>query len=108
MTKWKNCCSELAKLIQGFFSVFNSLISLGKFYNLFRYWELVPDLDVARDRIKDLEHQLEEASRKLEEQEDKHKQLYLQMYSQGQEAARLEHENQVRDDDNYNVDFYFF
>lgn len=80
----------------------------------------MPDLDVARERIKDLELQLDEASRKLEEQEDKQKQLYLQMYSQGQEAARLEHEKQVRVDDgnyyynhcsnscSYNVDFYFF
>ncbi|XP_050302282.1 protein quick-to-court isoform X2 [Anthonomus grandis grandis] len=60
-----------------------------------RYWELVPELDAAKERIKELELQLEEASRKLEEQEDKAKQTYLQMYSQGQAAARLEQENAV-------------
>lgn len=60
-----------------------------------RYWELVPELDTARDRIKELEVQLEEASKKLQEQEDKQKQSYLQMYNKGQEAARLEHENRV-------------
>ncbi|XP_049826578.1 protein quick-to-court isoform X2 [Aethina tumida] len=60
-----------------------------------RYWELVPELDTARDRIKELEVQLEEASKKLQEQEDKQKQSYLQMYNKGQEAARLEHENRL-------------
>ncbi|ERL85962.1 hypothetical protein D910_03377 [Dendroctonus ponderosae] len=58
-----------------------------------RYWELVPELDSAKEKIKELELQLEEASRRLEEQEDKAKQTYLQMYSQGQAAARLEQEN---------------
>ncbi|KAL1494224.1 hypothetical protein ABEB36_009852 [Hypothenemus hampei] len=60
-----------------------------------RYWELVPELDHAKEKIKELESQLEEASRKLAEQEDKAKQTYMQMYSQGQAAARLEHENAV-------------
>uniref|UniRef100_A0AAR5PC19 GRIP domain-containing protein n=1 Tax=Dendroctonus ponderosae TaxID=77166 RepID=A0AAR5PC19_DENPD len=60
-----------------------------------RYWELVPELDSAKEKIKELELQLEEASRRLEEQEDKAKQTYLQMYSQGQAAARLEQENAV-------------
>ncbi|XP_066261474.1 protein quick-to-court-like isoform X1 [Euwallacea similis] len=60
-----------------------------------RYWELVPELDAAKEKFKELELQLEEASRKLQEQEDKAKQTYLQMYSQGQAAARMEHENSV-------------
>lgn len=60
-----------------------------------RYWELVPDLEAARERIKELEGKLDEACRKLEEQSDKHKQMYLEMYKQGQEAARLEHEKCV-------------
>ncbi|XP_017786516.1 PREDICTED: myosin-11 isoform X2 [Nicrophorus vespilloides] len=60
-----------------------------------RYWDLVPDLDNAKDRIKELESQLEDALRKLEEQDDKHKQVYLQMYAQGQEAAKVEREQQV-------------
>lgn len=60
-----------------------------------RYWELVPELDAAREKIKELEMQLEEASKKLQEQEEKAKQNYLQMYSQGQTAARLEQENAV-------------
>lgn len=61
-----------------------------------RYWELVPDLEAAKERIKELEQQLEEASEKLQQQEEKQKQMYLQMFNQGQEAARLEQEKQVR------------
>lgn len=61
-----------------------------------RYWELVPELDAAKERIKELELQLEEASKKLSEQEDNAKQTYLEMYSKGQTAARIEHENTVR------------
>lgn len=60
-----------------------------------RYWELVPDLQTAKERIKELEQQLEEASEKLQQQEEKQKQMYLQMFNQGQEAARLEQEKQV-------------
>lgn len=60
-----------------------------------RYWQLVPDLDAARERIKELETQLEEACQKLEQQEDKQKQTYLQMYTQGQAAAKLEQEKKV-------------
>lgn len=68
----------------------------------------MPDLESAKDRIKELENQLEDASRKLEEQEDKQKQIYLKMYCKGQEAARLEHETQVREDENMYIHFYFF
>lgn len=55
----------------------------------------MPDLDNAKERIKELEVQLEEALKKLEEQEEKHKQIYLQMYAQGQQAAKMEREQQV-------------
>lgn len=60
-----------------------------------RYWQLVPDLDAARERIKELEQQLEEACNKLEQQEEKHKEMYLQMYNQGHAAAKLEQEKHV-------------
>ncbi|RZC38071.1 myosin heavy chain, clone 203 [Asbolus verrucosus] len=60
-----------------------------------RYWELVPELDLAKEKIKELESQLEEACQKLAQQEEKQKKTYLEMYNQGQEAARLERENKV-------------
>lgn len=62
-----------------------------------RYWQLVPDLEAAREKIAELEQHLDEACRKLEEQNDKHKQMYLQMYQQGQEAAKMECEAQIMD-----------
>lgn len=62
-----------------------------------RYWELVPDLDAAKERIKELEQSLDDACRKLEESEDKSKQMYLQMYRQGQQAAKLEQEKHVNE-----------
>lgn len=64
--------------------------------SLFRYWQLVPDLEAAKERIKELEQQLEDACKKLEQQEDKQKQTYLQMYNQGLAAAKLEQEKKVR------------
>lgn len=70
----------------------NFYFSLAIFYS---YWELVPDLEVAKQKIKELEQQLEEACKKLEEREGAHKQMYLQMYNQGHEAAKLEHEKQA-------------
>lgn len=60
-----------------------------------RYWQLVPEVESAKDRIKELEQQLEEASKKLEEQEAKAKETYAKMYTQGQEAAKIERENMV-------------
>ncbi|XP_018570332.1 myosin-9 isoform X2 [Anoplophora glabripennis] len=60
-----------------------------------RYWQLVPELETAKERIKELEQQLEEASKKLEEQEEKAKETYAKMYTQGQEAAKVERENMV-------------
>lgn len=60
-----------------------------------RYWQLVPELETARDRIKDLEQRLEEASKNLDEQEAKSRETYKQMYEQGKEAAKMEQENVV-------------
>jgi chromosome segregation ATPase len=62
-----------------------------------RYWELVPELDLAKEKIKELESQLEDACHKLTQQEEKQKKTYLEMYNQGQEAGRLERENKVMD-----------
>lgn len=56
---------------------------------------MVPDLEAAKERIKELEQQLEDACKKLEQQEDKQKQTYLQMYNQGLAAAKLEQEKKV-------------
>lgn len=56
---------------------------------------MVPELETAKERIKELEQQLEEASKKLEEQEEKATDTYAKMYTQGQEAAKLERENVV-------------
>lgn len=55
----------------------------------------MPDLEAAKERIKELENQLEDACRKLEEQEDEQKQKYLRTYAQGQEDAKLGNERQV-------------
>ncbi|XP_044272437.1 myosin-11 isoform X2 [Tribolium madens] len=60
-----------------------------------RYWELVPELDLAKSKIKELESQLEDACQKLAQQEEKQKKTYLEMYQKGQEAANLERENRV-------------
>lgn len=61
----------------------------------FRYWQLVPELETARERIKDLEQRLEEASKNLEEQDSKARETYKKMYEQGREAAKFEQENVV-------------
>lgn len=55
----------------------------------------MPELETARDRIKELEQRLEEASRNLEEQESKAAETYKKMYEQGKEAMKLERENLV-------------
>lgn len=55
-----------------------------------RYCELVPNYEQAKERIHSLEKQLEEASKQLQDEETKHKSLYLQMYNKGVEAAKFE------------------
>lgn len=68
-----------------------------------RYWQLVPELETARERIKDLEQRLEEASKNLEEQETKAKDTYKKMYEQGKEAAKMEQENVVSNNENTHI-----
>lgn len=54
------------------------------------YCELLPNYEQAKDKIHSLEKQLEEASKQLQDEEDKHKTVYLQMYNKGVEAAKFE------------------
>lgn len=61
-----------------------------------RYCQLVPNYDQAREKIQELEKQLDDVNKQLQEQEEKHKQLYLQMYNKGIEAAKLEQQEQVQ------------
>lgn len=60
-----------------------------------KYWQLVPEHEAAKEKIRDLEKQLEDTCKKLEQQEEEHKTTNLEMYKQGQEAAKLEQENRV-------------
>lgn len=60
-----------------------------------RYCELLPNYEQAKERIHSLEKQLEEASKQLEEEENKHKAIYLQMYNKGVEAAKFEINDKV-------------
>jgi hypothetical protein len=43
-----------------------------------------------------LEKDSESLRRSMEEQEERHKSMYLKMYMKGQEAAKFEHADQVR------------
>ncbi|XP_055858007.1 protein quick-to-court isoform X2 [Episyrphus balteatus] len=54
-----------------------------------RYADIVPDYEHAKERIRELEKQLEDLQRKLVEQDDKQNKMYLHMYTQGQEAERI-------------------
>lgn len=55
-----------------------------------RYCELLPNYEQAKERIHMLEKQLEEASKQLQDEEGRHRAMYLQMYNKGVEAARFE------------------
>lgn len=55
-----------------------------------RYCELLPNYEQAKERIHSLEKQLEEASKQLQDEENKHKSIYLQMYNKGVEAAQFQ------------------
>lgn len=61
-----------------------------------RYADIVPDYEHAKERIRELEKQLEELQRRLAEHEEKQKQMYLHMYQKGQEAERIARADQVR------------
>lgn len=56
----------------------------------FRYWELLPDLDSAKERIKELEKQLDELAKNLEEKES-----YFKLYSEGGQAVGLTTSHEV-------------
>ncbi|KAK9302688.1 hypothetical protein QLX08_005410 [Tetragonisca angustula] len=67
-----------------------------------RYCEVRPSVDAAEARARDLEVELEavktelsEQKALLNEQEERNKQMYLRMYTKGQEAARLEQADQI-------------
>ncbi|XP_031779083.1 uncharacterized protein LOC100123315 isoform X3 [Nasonia vitripennis] len=67
-----------------------------------RYCETRPSLNAAETRTKELETEVEalrselaEQKAMLADQEERNKQMYLKMYSKGQEAARIEHADQV-------------
>lgn len=54
------------------------------------YCERFPNYEQAKERIHTLEKQLEEASRQLQDDESRHRSVYLQMYNKGMEAAKFE------------------
>ncbi|XP_044759605.1 uncharacterized protein LOC123317241 isoform X2 [Coccinella septempunctata] len=61
-----------------------------------RYWQIVPELDTAKARIKDLEKQLEDSCQNLEDLEAKKKESYMEMTRQhGQGSSKVD--NQVMD-----------
>lgn len=60
-----------------------------------RYADMVPDYEQAKERIRELERQLEDLQQKLQEQEDKQNKMYLHMFSKGQEAERIQHADKV-------------
>lgn len=60
-----------------------------------RYADLVPDYEQAKERIRELEKQLEDLQQKLQEQEDKQNKMYLHMFAKGQEAERIDHADKV-------------
>ncbi|KAJ8681146.1 hypothetical protein QAD02_016933 [Eretmocerus hayati] len=67
-----------------------------------RYCETRPSLDAAEARTKELESELEKLREELAEQkalladqEERNKQMYLKMFTKGQEAARIQQNDQV-------------
>nr|CAD7426695.1 unnamed protein product [Timema monikensis] len=59
-----------------------------------RYCELRTEHDQALDRLHQSSKERDVLRRTLEEQEERHKSMYLKMYLKGQEAARFEHADQ--------------
>ncbi|XP_050682273.1 protein quick-to-court isoform X2 [Leptidea sinapis] len=55
-----------------------------------RYCELLPNYEQAKERIHVLEKQLEDASKQLEDEENRQRSMYLQMYNKGLEAAKFD------------------
>ncbi|CAH1708211.1 unnamed protein product [Chironomus riparius] len=52
-----------------------------------RYCDLMPDYEQAKERIRELERELELLQQKFTEQEDKSNKMYLHMYAKDQEQA---------------------
>ena len=52
-----------------------------------RYSELMPDYEQAKERIRELERELESLQKKLSAEEDRSNKLYLHMYSKEQQAG---------------------
>ncbi|XP_013179706.1 PREDICTED: uncharacterized protein LOC106126540 isoform X2 [Papilio xuthus] len=63
-----------------------------------RYSELLPNYEQAKERIHILEKQLEDASKQLEDEEGRHRAMYLQMYNKGVEAAKFETDKESETD----------
>lgn len=61
----------------------------------FRYDELLPKYEEAVSKSEDLNKENEELKNSLQEQEQRHRSMYLKMYMKGQEAAKLEHADRV-------------
>ncbi|XP_045774543.1 protein quick-to-court isoform X2 [Maniola jurtina] len=55
-----------------------------------RYCELLPNYEQAKERIHVLEKQLEDASKQLQDDDSRHRSMYLQMYNKGMEAVKYE------------------
>lgn len=60
-----------------------------------RYADIVPDYEQAKERIRELEKQLDDLQRKLVSYEQKQKQMYLHMYQQGQQLEDAAPTDQV-------------
>ncbi|XP_058818885.1 protein quick-to-court isoform X2 [Topomyia yanbarensis] len=56
-----------------------------------RYCDLVPDYEQAKERIRELEKQLEELHAQLQNQEHKANKIYLHMYAKGQNGENSQH-----------------
>lgn len=73
-----------------------------------RYADMVPDYEQAKERIRELERQLEDLQQKLQEQEDKQNKMYLHMFAKGQEAERIQHADKVNVYESWLNDFLNF
>jgi hypothetical protein len=73
-----------------------TILKNGIFMFLCRFCELRVEYDRAQDKIREMERDTESLRRSMEEQEERHKTMYLKMYMKGQEAAKFEHADQVR------------
>ena len=63
----------------------------------FRYFELRPLYDRSQEKIRELESEVTKLKDELSESELRHQKMYLQMFLKGQQAAKLQAEDeQVR------------